>query len=36
MLSPPMWIFDFAVVMVVGGDREDKEQELICFKAYGY
>lgn len=36
MLSPPTWIFDLADVVVVGGDKEEKEQGLICFKAYGY
>lgn len=37
MLSPATWIFDWAdVVVVVGGDEEEKEQGLICFKAYGY
>lgn len=36
MLFPPTWIFDLAVEMIVGGEGEEKEQELICFKAYGY
>lgn len=36
MLFPPTRIFDPAIVVVVGGDKEEKEQELICLKAYGY
>lgn len=33
---PQTWIFDLAAVMIVGGNGAEREQELICLKAYGY